>query len=429
VAGPSYFDTGQLSHFITYLFLIYLPMFITFICCSVIPENPASRCFLMATILRRTPWPPQGPKGPIFQRCRKVKMKVRNRHCQATMKKLRAHLFALTIASLKAGCHVELSLQNLCHPQHTRFTALQGTHGNPWSNQVRFNSDSFPIGVDNHALYCYVNSPHLLDDLVLSNKGSVDGITDGIPIKGKGTFKFTIGDNNGRQHNIRILESLYIPVMKKCILSPQHWAQTVADKKTWMGNFDDCCILLWNGGQKTVPFSTTTNVPIFFTAPSLRTYQTFAATFEACKAPFFQRETVLHPGCMLLRENAKITPEEFVAEEDFHCGNKIQLVDDKVIKDKKTICKSNVPDSPDVMATPDESICRGPLIFNLSPSIAADEDVTLAAADDQAELMQRHYRLGHLSFQMLKQLTLNDEIPKKLSKLKPPPSALAVYLV
>jgi hypothetical protein len=153
------------------------------------------------------------------------------------------NLFALTIASLKAGCRVESSLRNLRHLHHDRFTALQGTHGNPWINQVSFDSDSFPIGIDNHALYCYVDFPHLLDDLVLSNKGSVDGITDGLPIKGKGTFTFTIGDDNGRRNNIRIPKSLYIPGMKKCLLSPQHWAQTAADKKTWMGNFDDCCIL------------------------------------------------------------------------------------------------------------------------------------------------------------------------------------------
>ncbi len=100
-----------------------------------------------------------------------------------------------------------------------------------------------------------------------------------------------------------------------------------------MGNFDDCCILFWDGGRKTVPFSTTTNVPSFFTAPSLRTYQTFAATFEACEAPYFQRETVLQvPGCTLLRENAEITPEEFVAEENFHCGNRKQLINTRSTK-------------------------------------------------------------------------------------------------
>ncbi len=199
--------------------------------------------------------------------------------------------------------------------------------------------------------------------------------------------------------------------------------QTAADKKTWKGNFDDCCILFWAKGQKSVPFSTTTNVPTFFTAPSLRTYQTFAATFEACEAPFFQRETVLQvPGHTLLMENAKITPEKFVAEDDFHHGNRKWLIDDKVNKDDETICTSNVPDPSD------ESIHHGPLIFDPPPPIAADEDIPLAAADDQSELMQWHYRLGHLPFQKLKQLALNGDIPKKNCQSSSPPSALAVYL-
>jgi hypothetical protein len=131
-----------------------------------------------------------------------------------------------------------------------------------------------------------------------------------------------------------------------------------------------------------------TNVPTFFMALSLRMYQTFAATFEACEAPLFQRETVLQvPGCTFLRENAEITPEEFVAEEDFHLGNRKRLNDNKVNKDDKTICTSNVPDPPDKTAVPDEFICCGPLIFDSSPPIAADEDAPFAATDDQAELM------------------------------------------
>jgi hypothetical protein len=155
-----------------------------------------------------------------------------------------------------------------------------------------------------------------------------------------------------------------------------------------MGNFDDCCILFWDGGQKTVPFSTTTNVPTFFMAPSSRMYQTFAATFEACEAPFFQRETVLQvPGCTLLRENAKITPEEFVAEEDFHRGNRKRFIDNKVNKDDETICTSNLPDPPDKAAAPDKSTCHGPLIFDPLPPIAGDEGIPLAADDDQAELL------------------------------------------
>jgi hypothetical protein len=120
-----------------------------------------------------------------------------------------------------------------------------------------------------------------------------------------------------------------------------------------MGNFDDCYILFWNGGQKTAPFSTTTNVPTFFTASYLHTYQTLAATFEAYETPFFQRETVLQvSGCTLLRENAKITPDQFVAEDDFHHVNRKWLIDDKVNEEDKTICTSDVSDPPDEKATP-----------------------------------------------------------------------------
>ncbi len=157
-------------------------------------------------------------------------------------------------------------------------------------------------------------------------------------------------------------------------------------------------------------------------------YQTFFAIFEAYEAPFLQREIVLQvPGRTLLRENAKTTPEEFVAAEDFHCGNRKRLIDNKVNKDNETIHISNLPDPPDKTAAPDKFICHGPLTFDQLPPIAVDEDVTLDAADDQAELMQWHHHLGHLSFQKLKQLALNGKIPKKLPKLKPPKCAGCLF--
>jgi hypothetical protein len=66
---------------------------------------------------------------------------------------------------------------------------------------------------------------------------------------------------------------------------------------------------------------------------------------------FFQRKTVLQvPERTLLREDAKITPEDFVAEEDFHCGNRKRLIDNEVNKVDKTIPMSSLPDPPDKMA-------------------------------------------------------------------------------
>jgi hypothetical protein len=102
---------------------------------------------------------------------------------------------------------------------------------------VRFDSDSYPIGVDNHASKCMANAPHLFENLHLNNnKGQVDEINSGLGIKGEGTFKFNITDNDGKAHTIKIPNSLYVPNLKKCLLLPQHWAQEARDEQSWMGN-------------------------------------------------------------------------------------------------------------------------------------------------------------------------------------------------
>ncbi len=66
---------------------------------------------------------------------------------------------------------------------------------------------------------------------------------------------------------------------------------------------------------------------------------------------------------------------------------------------------------------------QGPLTFNLSPPTEEAKDIQLTAVNKQAELMQWHYRLGHLPFPKLKQLALNGKIPKKLAKVLPPKCA------
>jgi hypothetical protein len=76
---------------------------------------------------------------------------------------------------------------------------------------------------------------HLFEDLRLNeDKGQVNGISNGLAIAGKGTFKFTIKDDEGKQHTIHIKNSLYVPDMRRCLLLPQHWAQEAGDEQTWM---------------------------------------------------------------------------------------------------------------------------------------------------------------------------------------------------
>ena len=146
-----------------------------------------------------------------------------------------------------------------------------------------------------------VNDNHLFKDLRLNeNNGQVNGITDGLAIEGEGTFKFDITDNDGKRHTIRIKNSFYVPKMRRCLLSPQYWAQEAKDGETWMQfkrEFPYDCILNWRGGKKTIPNQLSTDVPVFYTASSSLRYRAFAATFEAMEASFFRREQVLqYPG-------------------------------------------------------------------------------------------------------------------------------------
>ena len=113
-----------------------------------------------------------------------------------------------------------------------------------------------------------------------------------------------------------------------------------------------------------------------------------------------------------------VIPEEFVAEKDLHRGEK-KSVDAANEKDN-TVRTSNLPPPPVEEDPSDESIHRGSLTFYLNPPEAEKEDSPLSAADDPAELMRWHYRLGHLTFAKLKQLALNGKIPKKLAPLNPP---------
>jgi hypothetical protein len=74
-----------------------------------------------------------------------------------------------------------------------------------------------------------------------------------------------------------------------------------------------------------------------------------------------------------------------------------------------------------------DAIRQGPLTFDPSPPREEEEDMQLATADDQAELMHWHYCLGYLPFLSLKAMALNGKIPCKLAKVVPPKCAGCLF--
>jgi hypothetical protein len=62
-----------------------------------------------------------------------------------------------------------------------------------------------------------------------------------------------------------------------------------------------------------------------------------------------------------------------------------------VDKDDNKVFTLNLPPPPEDPEEPDAFIRQGLLTFDPSPPLAEDEDAPLAAANNQAELMQWHH--------------------------------------
>jgi hypothetical protein len=97
--------------------------------------------------------------------------------------KLRTYLVPIMVSILRVGCQVEGRLREilashqlsaLLSISQPTFTALLSAVN--CTRAVRFDSDSYPIGIDTHALRCMVNAPHLFKDLKLGEVGEVKGI-------------------------------------------------------------------------------------------------------------------------------------------------------------------------------------------------------------------------------------------------------------
>ncbi len=142
----------------------------------------------------------------------------------------------------------------------------------------------FFIGVDTFASITLSNHPDQFEDLKEHNGMAVEVIQGGLSIKGMGTFKFHIEDDEGGVPLIKIPNSKYVPDLKVCLLWPHHWAQEAKDhypvpKGTKIDTNNKALTLIWNQQkyQRTIPCHPLTNTSFFRTAPASRTYRTFVA--------------------------------------------------------------------------------------------------------------------------------------------------------
>jgi hypothetical protein len=177
-------------------------------------------------------------------------------------------------------------------------------------------------------------------------------------------------------------------------------------------------------------------------------YQAFEATYLACDAlaPHFRQH--VQYDAFLKGDHRHHHPESFIADEDINLKDKELLEEDEVSEDDATVQISNVshvdvapgdacPIHPtgnhkwgECTQNPDNQLVKH-VILTFSPipqqTDADQQNSSLAASDDQAELLRWHHRLGHLPFSMIRALAKNGEIPKKFEKVKEPRCAGCLF--
>ena len=117
--------------------------------------------------------------------------------------------------------------------------------------EIKFDSNSFRIRVDNHATACLTPSLEDLIGPVTPSQMTIKGITAGLSVKGRGTICWNIQNDTGQKYQIMINDALYIPQLDMQLLLLQHWSQDAKDnfpdkRGTWCGIFDDACEIYWD---------------------------------------------------------------------------------------------------------------------------------------------------------------------------------------
>jgi hypothetical protein len=149
---------------------------------------------------------------------------------------------------------------------------------------IQYNTDSFLLGVDNHATAPMTNTK---DDFVQPTKTvdiKIKGINGYLSTAKVGTVRWTLQDNQGRNHQFNIPGAYLVPNLPIRLLSPQHLAQEMSTlsnepDRTACHTHSNRVVLTWNHGKycQTITLDKS-NVSVIQTSPSFNIYSNFIST-------------------------------------------------------------------------------------------------------------------------------------------------------
>ena len=275
-------------------------------------------------------------------------------------------------------------------------------------NEIFFDTDSEPIGIDNRCTGCISHRIEDFDGPLTESHRTIKGFggsrTTNVKI---GTITWKWLDDDGLSHKFVIPKSFYVPDGNVRLISPQHWAQAQKEKNNGIGSetLHDSVTLFWNGRKNklTVPLGKTDNVATFFIAPGYRKFEAFCA-----KAEMDYAQEQLDP----------IIADETLVVSDDEDDIKNESINSSLMDPKREDWSHPVDTifDFDLNATKKRDI----------PNVIEDEE-DHQATSNTAELLRYHHKFGHISFRRLQEMAKLGTIPKKLAKCQIPACSACLY--
>ena len=334
-------------------------------------------------------------------RCRKFKLARYNRKRFANLKR----------------AAVDLSSNKTCRPHNrakmaiwafSAMTSYSTTLTPLVTNSVHLDTDSGAVGVDNRCTACM---SHVAEDFAGELKEcnrAVKGF-GGSRVTNimEGTLKWKWSDDEGVIHTFTIPNSYCVPHGKARLLSPQHLAKAMKNKKGTGENTDgDECTLHWNDRKHklTVPLDKQTNAATFTLAPGCDKFNAFCAECECdCQEEFI--DPVIANPTEVVSDDETDAAAESEDKEPFY-------FDAEEVEDDKPRDFTFDLNGPTNTAGQNSDI----------PHVVDDEE-DRQPTNLAAQLLRCHHACGHMPFPKLQVMAKQGVIPRQLRNCPVPACA------
>jgi hypothetical protein len=170
------------------------------------------------------------------------------------------------------------------------FLTFQANHSAPTTG-LKYDTDSFLLSIDNHVSASMTNTE---DDFVGPTKTvdiKIKGIKGYLSTAKVGTVRWSLQDDQGRNHQFNIPGTYLVPDIPIRLLSPQHLAQEMfkisnEPDGTACHTYSNRVVLTWNHGKycQTITLDNA-NVLIIQTSPSYNNYKNYISALKEPPQP------------------------------------------------------------------------------------------------------------------------------------------------